>query len=110
MVPSATETPIWGIRTWTPAESSTDVGCAPGSVGEELTARLLHVVELRQGRLLEGWAEGDWHVGCSESPHRRVEVLERLLADQRRDLGPHAAGTRRLVGDQSLARLADAGQ
>ena len=41
-VPSATETPIWGIVT------STRV-----SVGEELTTRLPHVVDLRQHRLLE---------------------------------------------------------
>jgi hypothetical protein len=41
-VPSATDTPIWGIVT------STSV-----SVGEELTARLPHVVDLRQHRLLE---------------------------------------------------------
>ena len=48
------------------------------SVGEELTARLLHVVELGQDRLLERRAERDRHVGRGQPPHRRVEVLERL--------------------------------
>ena len=52
IVPSATETPIWGITT-RPAVS----------VGEELTAGLLHVVELGQDRLLERRAERDRHVG-----------------------------------------------
>ena len=49
-VPSATETPIWGIVT------STSVG-GPGptgaSVREELTARLPHSLDRRQHRLLE---------------------------------------------------------
>ena len=65
IVPSATETPICGIITST---------CA--SVREELTARLLHVVELRQDRLLERRAERDRHVGRGQPPDRRVEVLE----------------------------------
>src|SRR5947207_11268254 len=46
-VPSATDTPIWGIVT------STSV-----SVGEELTARLLDVAGLGQDRPLERRAEG----------------------------------------------------
>ena len=45
-VPSATDTPIWGIVT------STRV-----SVGEELTASLLHAIDAGQHRLLERWRE-----------------------------------------------------
>src|SRR3954454_2346436 len=51
-VPSATETPIWGIAT-----STIDV-----LVGEELTAGLLHVVDLGQHRALERRAERHRHV------------------------------------------------
>src|SRR5580765_297399 len=51
IVPSATETPIWGIVT------STLV-----LVGEELTACLPHVVDLRQHRALERRRERDRHV------------------------------------------------
>ena len=52
-------------------------------------------------------------IGTSGAVRRRtgrVEVLERLLADQRRDLGAHAARARRLVRDQHLAGLAHARQ
>ena len=68
IVPSATETPICGIVT------STEL-----SVCEELTARLLHVVELRQHGLLERGLNGIGTSGRGQPPHRRVEVLERLL-------------------------------
>src|SRR5207247_11192425 len=50
-VPSATDTPIWGIVT------SINV-----SVVEELTACLPHVVDLRQYGLLERRGERDRHV------------------------------------------------
>src|SRR5437764_1105375 len=93
-VPSATETPIWGIVT------STTV-----SVGEELTARLLHVVDLGQDRALERRAERDRGVRRGDPDDRAVEVLERLLADQRGNLGPDAARSRRLVEHHDLARL-----
>src|SRR3954471_14759783 len=79
-VPSATETPICGIVT------STAV-----SIGEELTARLPHVVGLGQDRPLERRAERDRRVGRRHAHDRTVQVLERVLADQRRDLGADAA-------------------
>src|SRR6476646_8524967 len=53
IVPSATDTPIWGIVT------STSVVL----VGEELTASLPHVVDLRQHGALERGRERDRHVG-----------------------------------------------
>src|SRR5829696_10255378 len=83
IVPSATETPIWGIVTST---------VVPLSVGEELTARLLHVVQLREHVLLERGAERDRDVRRGQPPHRRVQVLEGPLGDQSRDLGPGPAG------------------
>src|SRR3954454_21986194 len=58
MVPSATETPICGIVT------STTV-----LVGEELTASLPYVVDLRQHRALERRRERDRHVGRRNALH-----------------------------------------
>src|SRR3954470_13245050 len=83
-VPSATETPICGIVTSTPCGLRA-AGC--GLIGEELTARLLHGVDLGQRRALERRAERDRLVGRRDADDRAVEVLERVLADQRRDLG-----------------------
>src|SRR6202043_1095474 len=45
-VPSATDTPIWGIVTSTKT-----------SVGEELTASLPHSIDAGQHRLFERWRE-----------------------------------------------------
>src|SRR4051794_35997874 len=103
MVPSATETPICGITTST----AFPVAC---SVGEELTAGLLHVFELGQHGLLERWAEWDRDIGRGEAPDRRVEVLERLLGDDRRHLGTDTGGPGCLVRHENLARLAGAGE
>src|SRR4051812_8630832 len=58
-VPSATDTPIWGIVT------SISV-----SVGEELTARLPDVARLGQDRALEWRRERDRRVG-GRHPHHR---------------------------------------
>src|SRR3954468_20254198 len=99
-VPSATETPIWGIVT-----STSDT-----SVREELTARLLDVACLGQDRPLERRAERNRRVRRGHAHDRTVEVLEGALADQRRALGAHAARARRLVQHHDLARLADRAQ
>src|SRR5680860_1527588 len=72
-VPSATETPICGIAT------STRVW---GSVLEELTARLLDVVDLGQDGLLERGRERDRHVGRTDAHDGSVEVLPAALRDQ----------------------------
>src|SRR5206468_1885508 len=93
-VPSATETPIWGIVT-----SAT-------LVSEELTARLLHVVDLGKHRALERRAEGHRSVRRRDADHRSVEVLERLLGDEGRHLRSDSAGAGGLVQHHHLARLA----
>src|SRR3954453_4726700 len=94
-VPSATDTPICGIVT------STAV-----LIGEELTARLLHGVDLGERRALERRAERDRLVGRRDAHDRAVEGLERVLADQRRNLGADAARARGLVQHHDLAGLA----
>src|SRR3954468_10019408 len=96
-VPSATDTPIWGIVT------STSV---PDSVGEELTARLLDVAGLGQDRALERRRERDRRVRRSDAHDRPVEVLEAALADQGGDLGADAARACGLVQHDDLRGLA----
>src|SRR4051794_2191165 len=96
IVPSATDTPIWGIVT-----STTVV-----SVGEELTSRLLHVVDLRQDRAFEWRRERDRHVGRRHAADGTVEVLPSVLADDRCDLRHDAGRARRLLHQQDLGRLA----
>src|SRR4051812_23271488 len=94
-VPSATDTPICGIVTST------------ALVSEELTARPLHGVDLGQRRALERRAERDRLVGRRDAHDRPVEVLERVLADDRRHLGADPARARGLVQHHDLARLAN---
>src|SRR4051794_20265217 len=93
-VPSATLTPICGIVTST------------ALVSEELTAGLLHAVDLGQDRPLERRAERDRGIRCGNPHDRAVEVLERVLADQRGYLGAHAARARCLVQHHDLRGLA----
>src|SRR4051794_6109244 len=100
IVPSETETPIWGITTSTLVVS----------VFEELTRSLLHAVDAGQQRLLEWGRERDRHVGCGDAAHGAVEVLEGLLRDDRRDLGAGGAHLVGLVDDQHLRGLAHAGE
>src|SRR5205807_4459712 len=100
-VPSATDTPIWGMVT-----SAT----ALPLVGEELTARLLHIVHLRENRSLERRAERDRDVRRGDAHDRAVEVLERVLGDQRRHLGADPARPGGLVQNHDLAGLADAAE
>src|SRR3954447_3311304 len=97
-VPSATETPIWGIVTSTSSETS---------VCEELTAGLLDVAGLGQDRALERRRERDRRVGRRDAHDRAVEVLEAALADQGGHLGADPARARGLVQHHDLARLAD---
>src|SRR5690242_18461893 len=88
-VPSATETPIWGIVT----------SISVVSVLEELTARLPDVVDLGQHGLLERGRERDRRVRRAHAHDRAVEVLPRALGDERRHLGAGGAGLVRLVDD-----------
>src|SRR3954469_22886113 len=91
-VPSATETPICGI--WT---STVDA-----SVLEELTTRLLDVVDLGEHGLLERRRERDRHVGRGHADDRPVEVLPAALGDQRRHLRARGARLVGLVDDDHL--------
>src|SRR3954447_24654121 len=99
-VPSATETPIWGIVTST----------VPVSVGEELTARLLDVVDLREHGLLERGGERDRDIGRAHAHHGAVEVLPPALRDQRRHLRAGGAHRVCLVDDDHLRGLAHGGE
>src|SRR5437588_9840413 len=82
-VPSAIDTPIWGIVTATSV-----------SVREELTARLLDVIDLRQDRAFERRRERNGDVRRCDAHDGAVEVLERALRDHGRDL--RAGGARRI--------------
>src|SRR5580704_6929929 len=73
IVPSATDTPIWGIVT------STRV-----SVDEELTARLPHAVDSRQHGRFQRWRERNRDVRAGHPHDRAVQRFEPLLGDQRR--------------------------
>src|SRR5687767_4975069 len=94
MVPSLTLMPIWGIATWTLV-----------SVAEELIERLLHVAGLGQDSLLERRAERDGNIGCGQPPDRGIQMLERMLRDERRNFGADAARASCLVRDEDLAGL-----
>src|SRR3954470_1004277 len=91
MVPSATETPICGIVT------STLV-----LVGEELTACLPHVVDLRQHRTLEPRRERERHGRRRHALDGAVQVLPRLVGDDRRDLSHDARGAGGLLQQHDL--------
>src|ERR1700759_389780 len=96
-VPSATDTPIWGIVTSTRVVS----------VREEVTARLLYALDGRKDRLLQRRGERNRHVGRRDSDDRAVEILEALLGDQRRDLGARGAHLIGLVDDHHLRTATD---
>ena len=101
-VPSDTETPIWGMTT------STTVPVAISS--RDLAQRGDDVRDLRQERLLEHRRERYRRVGRGDALRRRVEILEGLLGDRRRDLGAEPAGERVLVQDDHLRRLSHRGE
>src|SRR3954470_12599781 len=90
IVPSATDTPIWGMVTSTV------------SVSEELTARLLDLVDGGEDGLLERWGERDGDVGRGHADDRSVEVLPALLGHERGDLGAGGARAVGLVDDHDL--------
>src|SRR6185437_14214170 len=81
-VPSATDTPIWGMVTSTRVFAPTPPGVRSDSVREEVTARLLHAVDAREHRLLQWRRERDGDVGRRHPYHRAVEILEALLGDE----------------------------
>src|SRR5437764_6092058 len=101
IVPSETDTPICGITTST----AVSVAMCFSLVLRELAQTGDDVVDLRDECLLERRRERDGRIGSGEALHRRVEILERLLRDRRRDLAAEAAGARVFVQDEHFRRL-----
>src|SRR5262245_37593951 len=64
-----------------------------------------HFLDARQKRLLERRCVGDRGVHRRDAHDRRVEVLEGLFGNDRRQLAADAAGAPRLVEQQRAARL-----
>src|SRR5712664_2237553 len=97
-VPSAIDSPIWGISTSTRAISSPSVGREP--------ARSFHnVVSLREHKVFQRRCVGQRHVVRRYAHDRTIQPFECLLVDSRRDLAGDATGARVLVHDQHLVRL-----
>src|SRR5579872_4938282 len=96
-VPSATDTPIWGIVTST----------VPVSVGEELTASLPHALDVWQYRLLERWRERNRHIRRGDAHDRTVQILEALLGDHGGHLSAGRAHPVGLVEDHHLRAARD---
>src|SRR5213594_1218861 len=97
-VPSAIDSPIWGISTSTRAISSPSVGREP--------ARSFHnVVSLREHKVFQRRRIRQRYVVRGHAHNRTVQPFECLLVDSRRDLAGDAARARVLVHDQHLVRL-----
>src|SRR6187551_3177693 len=108
IVPSETETPIWGITTSTWVPVLTFSRLLGSSVSGEVAERRRDVLDLRDVCLLERGRERYRAVGRREPPDRRVELLERLLGNGRRDLPAEAARLRVLVEHENLRAPLDA--
>src|SRR3954471_20627077 len=103
MVPSAIDSPIWGITTLVGIESLLE----PQSVFHQTLRRGHDAIDAGQERGLERRRVGDRRVHRRDPHDRRVEVLERLLGDDRRQLAADAAGAARFVEEQRAAGLGD---
>src|SRR6266849_5115264 len=99
-VPSAMDSPIWGMSTSTRAIGSPSVRRQPAG-------GLYDVFRLRQHEVLECRRVRQRHVVRSHAHDRPVEPFERLLIDPRGDLAGDAAGPRVFVNDQHFVRLLD---
>src|SRR5213596_3222103 len=97
-VPSAIDSPIWGIRTSTRAIGSPSVRRQPAS-------GFYDVFRLRQHEIFQRRRIRDRHVVRGHTHDRPVEPFERLLIDPRRDLARDPTGPRVLVYDQDFVRL-----
>src|SRR4051812_32296186 len=69
--------------------------------------RVHHVLLVREGGLLQGLRVGHRHVGAGPALHGRVEPVEGLLLDQRRQVGPYAAVRPALLHDHRAVGLLD---
>src|SRR5438876_2748517 len=97
-VPSAIDSPIWGIRTSTRAIGSPSVRRQPAS-------GFYDVFRLRQHEIFQRRRVRQRHVVRGHAHDRSVEPLERLLIDTRGDLPRDPTGPRVFVYDQHLVRL-----
>src|SRR2546425_1590172 len=99
-VPSAIDSPIWGMSTSTRAIGSPSVRRQPAG-------GLYDVFRLRQHEILECRRVRQRHIVRSHAHDRPVEPFERLLIDPRGDLPGDPAGPRVFVNDQHFVRLPD---
>src|SRR4029078_8032986 len=104
IVPSETETPIWGMTTST----AVPVVAIRRLVLRELLQACYDIVDLRDESLLERGREETGSVRRCDTAHGSVEALERRLRNRRGDLGAEAAGEGVRVEDERLRRLRDA--
>src|SRR3954470_6970005 len=72
----------------------------------DLFAGTLHVVHLRQRRILEPRRVADERIGGSDTLDRRIEPREAIVRDPRGDLGAVAPRDRILVEHDRTVRLA----
>jgi hypothetical protein len=68
------------------------------------------VLGVWEGRLLERLRVGHRHVGAGHPSHRGVEVVERLLLDQRGEVRPDPAVRPTLLHDHRAVGLLDRGE
>src|SRR6266508_2285110 len=120
-VPSAIDSPIWGISTSTRAMFSPKRFLVPGVwcqkchrhqepdtrhlVFRQPSRRFHNIVSLREHEVFQSRRIRDRHVVRGHAHDRPVEPFERLLIDPRRDLARDPTGPRVFVYDQDLVRL-----
>src|ERR1039458_9488035 len=95
MVPSTTLSPIWGIVTST----------AIGLIRCEVADRVDDLVGGGKNRLLQWRRECGMRIERGNAANRRIEIFERVLRDNRRDLAADAARQPVLMHDKHLAGL-----
>src|SRR6266480_4028060 len=97
-VPSAIDSPIWGMRTSTRAIESP-------SVRREPSCGLHDIVSLGQHEIFQGRRIWQRHVVRRHPHDRAVQPREGLLVDARGDLARQPTGARVLVYDEHLVGL-----
>src|ERR671915_403997 len=100
-VPSSIESDRRGIVT------SLAIGSSPLDVAEGGYSGLHHVLLVRECGLLERLGIGHGNVGACHALHGGVEPVERLLLDQRGEVGAHAAVRPTLLDDHGAVGLLD---
>src|SRR5689334_14830907 len=103
-VPSAMDSPIWGMITSILAMVGLQL------VRREPASGPHDVRGLRQHEILELWRVGERHVMRGHAAHRRVEPLERQLVDPGGDLAGDPAGHGVLVDDEHPVGLLHGGE